>query len=293
LEVKKVLAKSEVASANINSRWAKSSTKSKGDGYGRNTDGILVNSYKLDTSSTVISSSLRSEHNNLRALSDPADQTCDDPEFEFEDCEEPENPRPDPECPRKSKMDSPESPSLGNPNGGSGDAANGSHGLFNSILGAIEKQKKSPYTPEFEVLWRDWCSDKRRNANESKLAAFNGFRRLARADRQNLRLGLAEYRKWFDAEEARRKGRDPPIYIHLSTFISKRRWESLIEGKSEEKNSSIVLHKDKNPTEWQLWLNYYKRNGQKFMANTMQNEFTLTVTVPSMLPEFSEAQNVV
>jgi uncharacterized protein YdaU (DUF1376 family) len=46
LEVKKVLAKSKVASDNVKARWGKNLIKSTDDEYGRNTDGILVISHK-------------------------------------------------------------------------------------------------------------------------------------------------------------------------------------------------------------------------------------------------------
>jgi uncharacterized protein YdaU (DUF1376 family) len=66
LEIKNVMAKSEVAKANINARWEKRQAKSTAAEYGGNTDEILANSHKPNSTS-----SLRSDVPRAKRASPP------------------------------------------------------------------------------------------------------------------------------------------------------------------------------------------------------------------------------
>jgi hypothetical protein len=83
---------------------------------------------------------------------------------------------------------------------------------------------KAGYTPEFELVWSEWP----KSPTESKKLAFDRFARLSKPDRDACFDGAMAQTMWLEAETERRKGRDPPPRLHLSTFISERRWENLL-----------------------------------------------------------------
>lgn len=85
-------------------------------------------------------------------------------------------------------------------------------------------KEKAGYTPEFELVWSEWP----KSPTESKKLAFDRFARLSKADRDACFDGAMAQTLWLEAETERRKGRDPPPRLHLSTFISERRWENLL-----------------------------------------------------------------
>ena len=85
-------------------------------------------------------------------------------------------------------------------------------------------KEKAGYTPEFELVWSEWP----KSPTESKKLAFDRFARLSKSDRDACFDGAMAQALWLEAETERRKGRDPPPRLHLSTFISERRWENLL-----------------------------------------------------------------
>ena len=85
-------------------------------------------------------------------------------------------------------------------------------------------KEKAGYTPEFELVWSEWP----KSPTESKKLAFDRFARLSKPDRDACFDGAMAQAIWLEAETERRKGRDPPPRLHLSTFISERRWENLL-----------------------------------------------------------------
>jgi hypothetical protein len=85
-------------------------------------------------------------------------------------------------------------------------------------------KEKAGYTPEFELVWSEWP----KSPTESKKLAFDRFARLSKPDRDACFDGAMAQTMWLEAETERRKGRDPPPRLHLSTFISERRWENLL-----------------------------------------------------------------
>ena len=84
---------------------------------------------------------------------------------------------------------------------------------------------KAAYPKDFELVWSEWLQ----NPNESKKTAAERHSRLSAEDKADCFDGVLAYAAWYDAEAAKRKGRDPPPRIHLSTFISERRWETLLK----------------------------------------------------------------
>lgn len=89
------------------------------------------------------------------------------------------------------------------------------------------KREKEDYNSEFELVWSEWP----RNPNESKKIAFDWFRKLSAADREAVLDGAMAQSLWLEEETRSRseKNRDPPPRIHLSTFISERRFETLLQ----------------------------------------------------------------
>ena len=90
-----------------------------------------------------------------------------------------------------------------------------------------EKPQAKPrgaYPKDYELLWSEWPQ----NPNESKKTAFDRWNRLSQNDKADCFDGVLAQSAWLEAETAKRKGRDPPR-IHLSTFISERRWETLLK----------------------------------------------------------------
>jgi hypothetical protein len=83
---------------------------------------------------------------------------------------------------------------------------------------------RSAYTKDFEFLWSEWPQ----NPNESKKTAFERWRRLSDNDKADCLDGAMAQCAWLQAETTKRNGRDPPR-IHLATFISERRWETLLK----------------------------------------------------------------
>lgn len=84
---------------------------------------------------------------------------------------------------------------------------------------------RNAYPSEFELLWHEWPA----NPNESKKTAFERWRKLSKTERDDCFDGAMAQGLWLEAETAKRPGRDPPR-IHLSTFISERRWETLLKS---------------------------------------------------------------
>ena len=84
---------------------------------------------------------------------------------------------------------------------------------------------KSELATEFELVWSEWP----RSPTESKKLAFERFCRLSKDDRDAVFDGAMAQAVWLEAETERRKGRDPPPRLHLSTFINERRWETLLQ----------------------------------------------------------------
>jgi hypothetical protein len=74
------------------------------------------------------------------------------------------------------------------------------------------------------LVWSEWP----KSPTESKKLAFDRFARLSKPDRDACFDGAMAQTMWLEAETERRKGRDPPPRLHLSTFISERRWENLL-----------------------------------------------------------------
>ncbi len=87
------------------------------------------------------------------------------------------------------------------------------------------EKPKAAYPKDFEFLWSEWP----KNPNESKKTAFERWKRLSSEEKLDCLDGVFAQSLWLDAETERRKGRDPPPRIHLSTFISEKRWEALLK----------------------------------------------------------------
>jgi hypothetical protein len=88
------------------------------------------------------------------------------------------------------------------------------------------KRVRKAYSDRFELVWESW----RGNPNESKSVASERFERLSEQDRKDCLTGVLAYGDWFDEETKRRGTRGPPPMLHLSTFISQRRWENLLQS---------------------------------------------------------------
>lgn len=84
---------------------------------------------------------------------------------------------------------------------------------------------RNAYPADFELLWSEWPA----NPNESKKTAFERWRRLSKTEQDDAFDGALAQSEWLASETEKRKGRDPPPRIHLSTFISERRWETLLQ----------------------------------------------------------------
>lgn len=87
-----------------------------------------------------------------------------------------------------------------------------------------EPKPRNEYPPGFKLLWSEWSAI----PTESKKIAFERWRRLSQDDRERCLDGVMAYEEWHKAESARRGNRGPPPRVHLSTFISERRWENLL-----------------------------------------------------------------
>lgn len=87
------------------------------------------------------------------------------------------------------------------------------------------KPKRAPYPTDFELLWSEWPQ----NPNESKKTAFDRWKRLSADEKADCFDGAMAQAGWLAAETEKRRGKDPPPRIHLSTFISEKRWEALLQ----------------------------------------------------------------